>query len=40
MDNNIKLPGEDLEHDDDEAWSPDNDLPKEDPPLGDIPLKK
>jgi hypothetical protein len=41
MDNNsIKLPDEDLEHDGDEAWSPDNDLPKEEPTLGDIPQKK
>ncbi len=36
--NKIEVPVEDVDRDDDdEAWSPDNDLSKEEPTLGDIP---
>jgi hypothetical protein len=36
--NDIELPAEDLERDGDEpAWSPDNELSKEKPTLGNIP---
>ena len=38
--NNIEVPVEDLDRDDDEAWSPDNDLSKEEPTLGDIPANE
>ncbi len=38
---NIQVPAEDVERDDDdEAWSPDNDLSKEEPSLGDIPANE
>jgi hypothetical protein len=37
----IEVPAQDLDRDDDdEAWSPDNDLSKEDPTLGDIPANE
>jgi hypothetical protein len=38
--NPIQVPGEDIMRDKDEPWSPDNDLPKTDPPLGDVPLQR
>jgi hypothetical protein len=37
----IKVPAEDVDRDDDdEAWSPDNDLPKGPPHIGDIPANE
>jgi hypothetical protein len=38
--NNIDVPAEDLDRDDEEAWSPDNDLSKKEPTLGDIPANE
>ena len=39
--NKIEVPVEDVDRDDDdEAWSPDNDLSKEEPTLGDIPANE
>jgi hypothetical protein len=38
--NDIKLPDLEVDRDDPEpAWSPDNDLSKDEPTLGDIPEK-
>jgi hypothetical protein len=39
--NDVQLPDQDVDRDENEpAWSPDNDLSKEDPPLGDIPANE
>jgi hypothetical protein len=39
--NNIDLPAQDVDRDDDDqAWSPDNDLSKKEPSLGDIPANE